>query len=97
MGLRRAFLQRINKRYLKYLLLLGLKRNWESCNGSYVPGLLSIQDTFSIYQAAGEADTMLLLPRRHCACRPQLELNTARFSPAITVQFKPPNTLSLRI
>ncbi|KAI5396585.1 hypothetical protein KIW84_062696 [Lathyrus oleraceus] len=59
----------------------------------YVPGLLSIQDTFSVYQAAGKVDGMLLLPRRHCACRRHpKKLSTTQYPPAITAHFKPPNT-----
>lgn len=68
-GTKKGIFPKKQQSYPKYLLLLGMKHNWESWYEGYVPGLLSIQNTFSVYQAARKADAMLLLPRRHSACR----------------------------
>ncbi|KAI5445994.1 hypothetical protein KIW84_014003 [Lathyrus oleraceus] len=77
-GTEKGIFPKNQQSYPKYLLLLGMKRNWEPWYEGYVPGLLSIQDTFSVYQAAGKADAMLLLPRRHCVCRRHPKKNSAR-------------------
>ena len=67
-----------------------MKHDWEAWYEGYVPGSLSIQDTFGVYQAAGKADAILLLPRRLSACRHHQKIDTrhSHSSSAITVHFQ---------